>query len=35
MEEQKQSKKVVYLAILVVFAVLILWAFLKAKKVLQ
>lgn len=33
MDEQKQNKKTVYLAILVVFAVLILLAFLKAKKV--
>jgi hypothetical protein len=31
MDEQKKNRKVVYLAILVVFAVLILIAFLKAK----
>ena len=32
MDEQKQNKKVVYLTILVVFALLILLAFLKVKK---
>ena len=31
MEEQKKNKKVIYLAILVMFAVLILIAFLRAK----
>ncbi len=31
MDEQKKNKKVVYLAVLVVFAVLILLAFLKSK----